>query len=291
MAMKAKPAESFRRNKKAISPVISTVIITGAIIVLVTVAVVFANNFLSARMAEGDFNAAKQFMKTLGLQIDDVAWRIGQTETIRYTSRDGEVTFVNTTLTYKIEIKTVENPSFTVFSENSTGIVFFRMPVSKYSVSNNYYELIWPSSISNLTLKGSSVPVAKEFAVEKLSMYDGSYIRVVTAPMIRLVNSTITTATNSTFYFKLYLPLISLASAPKKSQSVTLTGESITAKTKNHITAIRITVSFPKASLGFDSTFYNFPTLQETINAPSGYNDCVIEFYTGVVSTSLGAYV
>jgi len=280
-----------RRNKKAVSPVISTVIITATIVVLVLVAAVFANNFLSARMAESDFNAAKQFMKTMGLQIDDVAWRIGQTETIRYTSRDGDVNFLNATLNYKIEINT--GSGFTLFSANDTGIIFFKMPVSKYTVSNNYYELIWPAQISNIMLKGSSAPVSKVFAVEKLqNMSDGSYIRVVTAPMIRQINSTITTATNSTFYFKLYLPLLSLESAPKKSQSVTLTGNSILVKTKNHITSIKVTVSFPKSGLGYDNAFFNFPSsLQETINTPPGYDDCVIELYTGAVSVELGAHV
>lgn len=273
------------------SPVISTVIITATIVVLVLVTVVFANNFLSAKIAESDFNAAKQFMQTVGRQIDDVAWRIGQTETARYTSRDGDVNFLATALTYTIEIKTTENPNWQTLSMNSTGIIFFKMPISKYSITNNYYELIWPTHILNLTLKGSAAPSSKVFTVEKLAMTDGSFIRVVATPMVRIVNSTITTGTNSTFYFKLYLPLLSLQSAPKKWQSVTLTGNSVSVKAKNHITSIKITVTFPQMASGYDNTFFYFPTVTEIINTPTGYDDYVIEFYTGSVGVKLGAYV
>lgn len=293
MKLKAKN----RRNNRAISPVISTVIITGTIIALVTVAVVFANNFLSARLAESDFSVAKQFMQTLGLQIDDVAWRMGQTETIRYSSRYGDVNILqNVKLNYTIEIKTLESPStYQVYYSNKTRFVSFNMPVSQYTVSNNYFEQIWPTKVSTLTVKGSSAPTSTVFAVEKTPMSDGSYVRVVTAPVIRLINSTIVTATNSTFYFKLYLPLLSLDTAPKKSQSVTLTGDSVSIKTKNHITSIRISVDFSQAS-DFNNTFFHFPSVQEVINAPSGYpslptKDCVIELYTGAVSVSLGANV
>jgi hypothetical protein len=284
------------RNKRAVSPVISTVIITATIIALVMVAVVFANNFLSARLAESDFSAAKQFMQTVGMQIDDVAWRIGQTETIRYSSRYGDINVLsNVSLMYTISITTLENPIPYVFYTNTTQFVFFNMPISQYSVTNNYYEQIWPSQVSSLTLKGSSASTSRVFAIEKLPMPDGNYVRVVTAPTIRLVNSTIETANNSTFYFKLYLPLLSLESAPKKSQSVTLTGDSISIKTQNHIKSISITVSFPQAGSGWDNTFFHFPTVggivKEDINAPSGYTDCVIELYAGAVSVSLGAHV
>lgn len=258
---------------------------------------VFANNFLSARLAESDFNAAKQFMQTVGLQIDDVAWRIGQTETIRYSSRYGDINVLNVNLTYTIEIQTQESyPNYYTFYTNNTKFVFFNMPISQYTVSNGYFEQIWPSKVSSLTLKGSSASTSRVFAVEKLPMSDGNYVRVVTTPVIRLVNSMINiTTTNSTSYFKLYLPLLFNGTSPKKSQSVTLTGDSISVKTQNHIKSIRVTVSFPQAASGWDKTFFNFPTLQEVINAPSGYpsgnKDCVIELYSGVVSVSLGAHV
>jgi len=66
---------------------------TGTVVALISVALVFANNLLSVRMAESEFNSAIQVMQTVGLQIDDVAWVIGRTETARYSSRYGDVGF------------------------------------------------------------------------------------------------------------------------------------------------------------------------------------------------------
>jgi flagellin-like protein len=283
------------RSKKGISPAISTVILTAITIALVTVAMVFANNFLSARMAESDFNTAKQFMQTIGLQIDDVAWKIGQTETIRYSSKYGTMSVLNDALSYSynIYIKTSGNPSWQLFSSSKTGVILFNMPNSQYTISNNWYQLFWPSQISTLTLNGSSAPTSKVFGVEKIPMSDGNFIRVVTAPMIRLITSNITIGTtNSTYYFRFYLPLVSLTSAPRISQSVTLTGNAISVKTQNRITSINITMTFPTS--GFDNTFFNFPSIQQIINMPSGYpsanKDCVIELYTGAVGIDLGAH-
>ncbi len=245
-------------------------------------------------MAQSDFNSAKQFMQTIGLQIDDAAWKIGQTDTIRYSSRYGTMNSLNGILTYTINVTTTGGVT-TLFSQNSTGIIYFYMSTSYYSISNNYFSQVWPSQVSTLTYRGSSAPVAKVFAVEKIPMFDGSYIRVVAAPAIRIINSTITTGTNSTFYFELYLPLLSLKSSPRLSQSATLTGNSISVKTQSSIKSIGISVGFRNVSSGFDNTFFHFPVTSEVINAPSGYTsankNCVIELYTGAIGVSLGANV
>ena len=90
MAMKANRKS---RSNRAASPAVSTVIITGVMVAMITVSLSFASNFLMFRMAESEFNSAKQFMQTLGLQIEDVAWVIGQTETVRYSSRYADVAF------------------------------------------------------------------------------------------------------------------------------------------------------------------------------------------------------
>jgi polysaccharide deacetylase 2 family uncharacterized protein YibQ len=66
---------------------------TSSVVVLLLVSIVFANNFLGARMAENEYSAIKQFMQTIGLQVDDVAWTIGRTQTMRYASKYGAVNF------------------------------------------------------------------------------------------------------------------------------------------------------------------------------------------------------
>ncbi len=267
-----------RRRDKAVSPAISTVIVTGMIVGLVTIALSFASNFLVLRIAESEFNSAKQFMQTFALQIDDVAWSIGRTETARYSSRYGHVTF-ETALNYTIYINTTTQ-SNVKFYTSTTGILCFNMPITYYSVGDNYFDLLYPSFNSGFLLDGASAPNAKVFVVEKLSMADGSFLRVVVMPSVRMVNLTI----GDTNYVRLYLPILSVGETPKRSQSVTMTGDSIS-KLGESITALKVEVSFPEAD--FDNFFFNFPQLEEQVSFST---ETVLELYVGEVDVGLGVH-
>ncbi|MGQ9565235.1 MAG: hypothetical protein ACUVT5_01640 [Candidatus Bathyarchaeales archaeon] len=268
-----------RRGNKALSPVVSTVVITGTIIMLVTVVLVFANNFLSIKMAESDFNAAKQFMQTVGLQVDDVAWIIGRAETARFSSRYGQVILHQLALNYTIYVNTT-TPNVKFFTAK-TGIICFNMPTSQYSVGNNYFELIYPSSNSFL-LSGASAPVARVFTVEKIPTFDGSYVRVVVVPIIRMVNLTIDQAN----YVRLYLPILSKGDATSKNYpTVTLTGESFHIQRKENVTGIKIVVSFP--FVDFDNSFFNFAQEVELIRLTGS---SILDINVGGVDVDLGAH-
>jgi len=271
----------LRKDERGVSPAISTVILTSAVVVLLLVAVVFANNFLTARMAENEFSAVKQFMQTVGLQIDDVAWIIGRTQTIRYASKYGQVNFESAALNYTVYV------NGTVYFVNyTTGILLFNMPIDKYSVGNNYYESIFPSNKSFLQV-GSSAPVSYVYVIEKLPMNDGDYVRVVVVPIIRVLNSTISAGGTVKNYFKFYLPILSAGANPRLSQSVTLTGRNVSVKTMEGVNLVNVSVSFPKSSLGFGQGFFNFDKTVEILSVPSG---SVVEFYTGEVVVSLGMH-
>jgi hypothetical protein len=197
-------------------------------------------------------------------------------------------------LTYTVYIKTQGSGVYQFFASYDVGVLLFNVPVSKFSVYDGYYELIYPSSASTLTFTGTSAPVARVFGVEKLTppMSDGSFIRVVVAPSIRSLFSNMTTATGSTYYVKLYLPVLAQGSASGTSQSVTLTGSSVTTHTQNQVTSVQVTVDFPNATLqqGFDASFFHFPSLVQQIDVPPGYSDSVIEFYSGRVEVELGVH-
>ena len=270
------------------SPVISTVIMTGAIVAILSVALVFANNFLWARVAEGEFDSSRQLMHTSGLQIDDVAWIVGRTETIRYSSQYGEVVLEPSVLTYTMSVLADGVP---YEFQNVTGALMFNLPTSRYSITNGYWERISPNQNESLTLKGTSAPVARVFAVERLPMADGSYIRVVVAPSIRVLYSSINTSASSTYYIRMYLPVLAAGENPRLSQSITLTGESVVAHTINEVTSISVTVDFPREASpeNFDSDFFNFPYNYEDIPVPtSGYDNVVLELYLSEVSIQFG---
>lgn len=260
-------------------------ILTSAVVVMLIVAIVFANNFLNARMAENEFSAVKQFMQTVGLQVDDVAWIIGRTQTLRYASRFGEVKFETLALNYSVFLN--DNTVASFF--NTTGVLLFNMPIDKYNMGNDYYQRVVPPSSGSFLQKGTSSPVCHVFIVEKVPMNDGNFIRIVVAPSIRMLNTTITTNGTMRNYFKFYLPVLNQTSHPRLSQSITLISNSVSVKTESGVNKIKIRVDFPKElSAGLGNDFFKFANIDEIVNIPSG---SVIEFYTSEVTVSLGRHV
>jgi hypothetical protein len=269
-------------ENRGVSPAISSVILTATMIAILTVAMGFANNMLWSSVAEGEFDSSRQLMQTVGFQIDDVAWTGGRTETIRYASDHGEVVFLPSALTYTVSVNGDSD-------QYETGALLYNIPTSTYTISNDYWERLFPKEDESLTLKGTSAPVARVFVVEKLPMVDGDYIRVVVAPSVRVLYSSINTSVSSTYYVRIYLPVLYAGESPRLSQSITLTGQSINAHTTNDVTSISVGVDFPSEDSGFDSTFFNFPDgNSENIPIPSGYDNVVLELYLSEVSVEFG---
>ncbi len=276
----------LRRDRKAASPAISSVILTSAVVVLLLVTVAFSNNFLNARMAENEFSAMKQFMQTTGLQMDDVAWTIGRTQTVRYASRFGFVNFESLALNYSVYVD--KGSGYIFLASFSTGIILFNMPVSKYSIGNNYHERLLPAGDRSFLQKGTSAPVCHVYVIEKVPMNDGSYIRVVAAPSVRMLNSTISINGEVKDYFKFYMPILNSGTHPRNSQSITLVGNTVSANTESGVNKIKIHLYMPKTSLGFDQDFFRFDSIEKEIDVPDG---SIMQFYTGEVVVSLGLHI
>jgi len=258
---------------------------TAAVIVMILVAMTYANSFLDSRLAENEFTTNKQFMLTTGLQLDDIAWTIGRTQTVRYSSQYGNMKFQSTALNYTFEIYPHGGSGWEPLFSNFTGMIMFYMPVTTYSVGNNYFERVLPSSNGSFLQQGSSAAVSQVFCVEKLPMQEGNYTRIVAIPSIRMLNSTITGSEGTTNYAKFYLPTLVQGDHQYKSQSITLTGKDIIKLVSSGVDQVRITVTFPNADLGFDADFFNFDHITETITL---FDDSVVEFYVGKVIATIG---
>ena len=252
---------------------------------MILVAMSFANTFLDARMAENEFSTNKQFMLTTGLQIDDIAWTIGRTQTVRYSSRFGNMKFQSSAVNYTFEVDT--GSGWQVLFSNATGMILFNIPVSTYSITNNYFERIMPSSNGSFLQQGPSAPVSQVFCVEKLPMIEGNYTRIVAVSSIRMLNSTIAgpAAPTSTNYFKFYLPTLEPGTHLYRSQSITMTDNDITKIVRSGVNQVRINLTLPHAGSGFDSSFFNFEHDSEIIDL---HNGSVVEFYIGKVLVTLG---
>ncbi|MCJ7633493.1 hypothetical protein MUP77_14040, partial [Candidatus Bathyarchaeota archaeon] len=94
----------LKRNRRAIAPIISTLILMAVIMFAISVTLTFVQKNLSLRGSENDFNSMKTFMRTVGLQVDDVAWVEGRTETTRYTTQFGGITLSDPLINYSVQV-------------------------------------------------------------------------------------------------------------------------------------------------------------------------------------------
>ena len=256
---------------------------------MILVAMTFANTFLDSRLAENEFSTNRQFMLTTGLQIDDIAWTIGRTQTVRYSSKYGNMKFQSSALTYTFEV-TEDGVNWETLEELAgfavTGMILYNVPVGIYTISNNYFERILPSSNGSFLQKGSSAPVSHVFCVEKLPMTEGNYTRIVAVPSIRILNSTIDDPSGTpTRYTKFYLPVLWSGTHLYRSQSVTLNGDDIIKVAKSQVSQVRVNVTYGNADLGFDADFFNFDHDSEVVDLPTG---SVVEIYIGKVIVAIG---
>jgi hypothetical protein len=254
---------------------------------MILIAMSYANNILSLKMAQNEYSTNKQFMQTTGQQIDDIAWTVGRSQTITYSSKYGNVKFQEVALNYTFQVHTNSGWKNLTIS-GKTGIILYNMPVSSYSLGNNYFERLPSNANSSFLIAGSSAPISQVICEEKLPMSGGSYTRIALVPTMRVLTSTVT----SSNYFKFYLPDLENGTNLYRSQSITLTGNGISKVTQSGVDQVIISVSFPKAaSLGFDSSFFNFKSTTITLNntsTPKMPSNSVVEFYIGKVVVAIG---
>jgi hypothetical protein len=277
---------NLRRDKRAVSPAFSTIILTAAGIVLILVALSYANGVLNTKMAENEFSMNKQFMRATGMQIDDIAWTIGRTQTVTYSAKFGQLSYQPATVNYTFQVHTSAGwENFTVSA--STGILMYDMPVSAYSMGNNYFQRIPVTASGSFLQNGSSAPVSQVFCVEKMPMSDGAYIRLVAVPTIRLIVSSISSTGQN--YYNFYLPIFESGVNPYKSQSLTLTGNGINRIDRTGVDQVKITTTFPSSN--FNNTFFQFASTQITLNSttnPKLAANSVCDFYLGKVMVTIG---
>jgi hypothetical protein len=286
-------SKELRSDRRAITPAISTIILTSAVIIMVLVAMVFANNFMNSTLSQNEYKSNKQFMLTEGLQIDDVAWTIGRTQTSTFSSKYGTVSFEPTVLSYTFEVKV--GGSWQLLGNYSTGIAMFSMPTTIFSLGNGYFELVFPSNQSFLQ-EGSTSPVSQVFVSQKNSLGRGSDLRVVAVPTVRLLNSTISTSINQQNYLKLYLPILTGGNNLHLSQSITQTGNDIYKVAKTGVTQIRVNASTTVSAqaLGYDlgstgsSSFFRFQSQSITYPSSGSLSPSIVELYIATVNLSIG---
>jgi len=227
----------LKGNGKAVSPAISSVILTGAVVVLVIVAMNFAINLRDSKIAENEFASVRQFMQTAAVQIDDIAWVPWRAQTFRYSRGYGSMNFMPSMLNFTIYFRNASG-EYRLGSYVS-GVLAFNMPISRYNMYDGYFELIYPadSSLADYFIfNGANAPVARVYAIEKLST--GSFVRIILNPCVRIVEANVSSGKQ----YKLYLPILYESSSRGNNPTVTFTSRQISSSVKN-ATKIRVVVT------------------------------------------------
>ena len=278
------------RRRKAVSSIVATLMLMLITVTTLSITLVFVQSNLTRGEAENNFVFAKVFMKTLGLQVDDVAWQTGQMDTIQYSSRDGEMFLREGILEYEVKVKYVGVTGEKIVANYMLNGLFFSVPISKYSLDNSYFTELLPGDMSTLILSRSTDPVARVFVVQKNPIgpegdYESEYIRIGVIPVIRATSYSITTptgvGTTTTKYCKLLLAKLQTGlGTPSAPQYVTLLGTDITAKVLKGVETLTVTVSYPRSQELYNSEFFRFPQETQTLNFEGGAE---VEIYVSTV--------
>ena len=278
------------RNRRAVSSIVATLMLMLITVTTLSITLVFVQSNLTRGEAENNFVFAKVFMKTLGLQVDDVAWQTGQMDTIQYSSRDGEMFLREGILEYEVKVKYVGVTGETIVANYMLNGLFFSVPISKYSLDNSYFTELLPGDMSTLILSRSTDPVARVFVVQKNPIgpegtYESEYIRIGVIPVIRATSYSITTptgvGTTTTKYCKLLLAKLQTGlGTPSAPQYVTLLGTDITARVLKGVETLTVTVSYPRSQELYNSEFFRFPQETQTLNFEGGAE---VEIYVSTV--------
>ena len=110
---------------------------------------------------------------------------------------------------------------------------------------DGYFDLVYPTSDS-LVFKGATAPVARVFAIEKLST--GNYVRLVLNPCVRVVEANV----SGEKQYKVYLPILYKAEPKGNNPTVTFTSTQLSSLVIPNVTEIRIVVT----SLIYDADFF-----------------------------------
>jgi len=290
----------IRGARKALSHVVTTIIIASTLVVLVLAAVAVTQQVLNSYWPQNDILTGKQFMVSVGEGINNVAWRPSQSNVIPYTTHVGLLAFREDSINYTITIET--NNTGTQTFNVSTGIFLYRLPLQYYTMSEGYFErLPYNVSENDPVALGANVTTNRVFLVRESTGTETGYIVLAVVPRFSLINNTITFVTNgdnrTTIYYRLYIANLTLGTVGATQRSITVQGIGFKVTQYSKVYNVTVKVGFPKDyPWGFYNDFFHFNSTEQVIPVPIAgvvvngvvVEDVVVEVYVGNVVLSYG---
>ena len=274
-------------RRRGVSAIISTLLIMVTTMLVLSITLSFVQGTLTRKTGETDLESAKTFMKNVALQIDDVAWTNGRVDTAHFTTQFGLFEFLEDVVSYNVTFTNSTGSTFIRIYDSN--IFMFNIPTYRYSLSENYYELILPKQFDGISFIGSNSPIARVFAVQNSTVGNAEFIRVTVVPVFRIQNYTVRINANSTTnYVRLYLPELNNTYSSDLPKTIVLTGTSVNTELFSNINKIEIKVDFPLALSpdNYNNKFFKFPEpLSQVIN----FDVSNVEVFLGGVNVDYGA--
>jgi hypothetical protein len=116
---------SLIRNRKGVSPAVSTVIITAVTVVLVLVSGSYALQVLQSQRAAAEFDTVQKSILTFDDAVRDIAWDQAGTRSIRFTNSYGNMRLIDGSQSFEIGLQGFDGNFIYSFTSAS---VKYQMP-------------------------------------------------------------------------------------------------------------------------------------------------------------------
>jgi len=136
------------RNNKAVSQVISVIIMTATTITLVLVASIYAYQVMDMQKEAAEFEVAKKSILAFNDALENVAWKPNAARSTRFTISYGRLELTPEALTLSVNA-TVNSSTVTLLS-NTTGFVRYYLSTKYVTFGEGYQSYILGNSSSLL---------------------------------------------------------------------------------------------------------------------------------------------
>ncbi len=275
-----------RTHRRAISPVIATVILLAVFIALVSAALAFVDTELTSYYANSDLASSSTFAQNYAQAVQSVGMTFGRSLSIGYGVKYAQLAFIPAALQYTI---TVGSQSCLIV----TGFLLSAISASYYSLGKNYYINYYPGKFSGLSSIGASGSFARAFATEYQSTPNSPFfLDTVVMGIPQVTNFMLTTPGSSPVNItRIYLPELYYRNNPipmdcsgsmgpstevtrftSPTGYISAQGQGLQVETYSSTsTTFQITASAtPAFSSQYPLSFYHFSSSTQTFHIQSG---------------------
>lgn len=157
--------QNWRHNRRGASPAISMVIITAITVVLVMVSGTVALQALERQQAAAEFDTVQKSILAFDDAVRDIAWDIGGTRSVRFTTNYGNMRLIATNKSF-----TISGPFTYGFA---TSVVKYQIPFGYFSLGHGYSSYILGDNrtlVSSILDSSAQVLVRQEQEFSSVSL-------------------------------------------------------------------------------------------------------------------------